>query len=110
EHQPAQTKQRAAAVATVIEPAREPVQHRLGHQASQHRERSALEFLLQKLGDQRGEPFGSLERDVAHESVANDDVDLALENVVAFDVAAEVHVPSSTNGAQQLAAAIDGFV
>ncbi len=94
----------------MVEPVRETFEHRTGHQAGQHRERRALEFLLQELRNQRCEAFRGLERHVADEAVAHDDVDLALEDVVAFDVAAEVHVAGSAHRAQQFAGTLDGFV
>src|SRR5690606_36589116 len=58
--------------------------------ARAHRENVACELGAHHGGDHTGHAFDGLEHHVAHEAVAYDDVDGALADVVAFDVAVEV--------------------
>ncbi len=70
------------------------------------REQISLEFLTQVSAEHLCEPFGSLQRDVADETVAHDDIGDTFVDVVALDVAMKIE-PAA---AQQLACLPHHFV
>ena len=107
EHQAAQAEQRGAVVAAMIDPRLEVLEHRQSHQRGQPGIQRARELLLDEARQHRCKAFGRLERDVADEPVAHDDVGRALEDVVAFDIAVEVELPLARGFAQQLAGLLD---
>ena len=109
ENQATQAQQCRAVVTAVIHTALERSQHRVGNQGCQLGQRVARKLFLQEPDDHAGQTFAGLQRDVADKSVANDDVDRALEDVVAFDVAVEVEVAQLAGRTQQLAGFLDDF-
>src|SRR5688572_2478858 len=60
------------------------------------------QFLAQHRPDRADDAFADLQRDVAGEAVADDDVRLALEQVTGLDVADE-RQPAGLEGAERLA-------
>ena len=107
EHQPAQPEQRATAVAAVVEPVLELLQHRPRRQRRQFGEDVAAELFAHDADEHRGGAFGRLEGHVADEAVAHDDVGRAFEDVVAFHVAVKVEVAAVGGLAQQFAGLLD---
>jgi hypothetical protein len=107
EHQAAQAEQGGAVVAAVIDPVLQAIEHRQGGERRQFGQRVAGEFLLDEAGEHRRKSLGRLQRDIADEAVADDDVAAALEDVVAFDIAVEVDQPGRSRRAQQLAGLLD---
>ncbi|MNS39671.1 hypothetical protein D3C72_719610 [compost metagenome] len=102
----AQAQQRGAVIAAVIDAVAQTVQHRLGDGASQQRENIAFELFVDDAGQHLRQPFNGLEHDVADKAVADDDVDRALEDVVAFHVAVEIQGAA----AQKLGGFLDDFI
>ena len=82
--------QRRAVVPARIHPPLERHQRRIGERGGELAQRIARELGLQEFVEDRDETLGRLQRDVADEAVADDDVGRSLVDVVALDVAVEV--------------------
>ena len=85
-----QADQRRAVVAARIDALLERHQRGIRGERRQLAQRIARELRLQEVVEHHDQALGDLERDVADEAVADDDVGRALVDVVALDVAVEV--------------------
>ena len=94
----------------MIDAALETVQHRQGHQCRHAGQQIAREFLFDEAGQHRRQPFGRLQHHVADETVANNNVSRALEDIVALDIAVEVQMPARRRKAQQFTGLLDDLV
>ena len=83
-------KKRAAAVFLVVGALLQFAEGALHEAGTGHADRGALDFVFQPEKHGLGGGFAGLEDDIAGETVAKDDFDRILEEVVALDVAAEV--------------------
>ena len=110
EHQSAQTQQGSTVVASVVKTALHGTEHRIGHQCRELGENIFGKLGLQEAADHRGQALAGLEGHVAHKTVADHDINHALEDVIAFDIAVEVQVACGTCRAQQLTGLLDDFI
>ena len=69
--------------------------------AREHRAQHRHDAFLERGLHEARQAFDRLEHDVADETVAHDDVDRALEDVIAFDIAEKVQFATFGVGAQQ---------
>src|SRR5690606_37162720 len=90
-----QAQQRGPVVTPVVDLVSETIENRPGDDSGGHGKHVALELGAHHLADHAGQDFDGLEHDVADEAVAYDDVDGALANVVALDVAVEVETTAA---------------
>src|SRR5688500_4283601 len=65
----------------------QPLQRRLSHDPLDVAEQAAPKLLLQECADQSSDAFHRLQRYIADESVADDDVDVRMKDAVALDEA-----------------------
>ena len=83
-------KQRSAAIFRIIKPPAKRAECLLSENVSDFRGNRLLQFLPEHGGERFDKAFAQLQRDVAGETIADDNVDLTFENVAAFTVADEV--------------------
>src|SRR5690606_20760842 len=102
----AQPQQGGAIITTVIDAVSQTVQHRRGQQAGSQGQGIALEFGTHHGGDHLGNPLDGLEHDIAYKTIANDDINSTLADIVALDVAIKVQ----TAVAQQFGRLFDDFI
>ena len=102
-HDAAQTDEAGAVVAAVIDAILEALDRRHREQRAGPGDEVAVKFFAEELADHFRETLRCLQRDVADEAVADDDVDRPTVDVVAFDVAVEVEIA----GLEQLARFLD---
>ena len=110
ENQPAQPQQRRTVVAAVVHLSLEALEHRRCDQGRQPAQDTTAEFPPQCARKQGGQALGRLQRHVADKAIAHNDVDRALEQVVAFDIAVEVDVPAGSRRTQQFGSLLDHLV
>ena len=83
-------EQRRAAEFGIVQPPLERAKCILRKNVANLRRQRFLKFLAEHRDERFDQSFAEFQRDVSGESVTDDDVDIALENVAAFDVADEV--------------------
>ena len=81
-HDPRESHHAGAVVAARIESGGCAAQHRAGDEAGHAIEQRHLEFAAQAIGDQPGDTLHGLERHVAGETIGDDDIDVAREDVI----------------------------
>src|SRR6202050_820544 len=84
------SKQRRAARFGIIDFLTKLLESRPGQKISQLRPPTATKLFLQNFRNLAPHPFANLQGDVTDETVADDDVDIATENIAAFHVADKV--------------------
>ena len=106
DHHALEPDQRRAVVAARVDASLERVQSRQRGERDHLAKDVPGKFLAQEIAEHLRESLRSLERDVADESIADDDVGRALVDVVALDIAVEVEVGCF----QQLGGLLDHIV
>ncbi len=84
------SEKRHRTVFGIVRPALEAQERRAREPAAEPRTQRSPELFAHHGDDQLGHRFGGLQQDVAHESIADHDVRLAVEDVAPFDVADEI--------------------
>ena len=57
---------------------------------AEHRQRTCRNFIFNESHDGFGQALGEFENNIAHESIAHDDIHCSFRNIAAFDVADKI--------------------
>src|SRR5262249_7801633 len=83
-------EKRRAAILCIISALSKRIKCFLGKSVADLRSQAALDRLLQHAADVLNQTFTQLQSDVADKTVANDHINIAAENIAAFDVTHKV--------------------
>src|SRR5260370_23554318 len=87
----AHTQQRRSAVLRVVNGLLQPLEGPLGEQRTHLRKDGTPQRLPEQPKNRNRQPFANFQRDVSHETIANDHVDVAGKKIAAFDVSDKLH-------------------
>ena len=109
-NQATQAQQGAAVVAAMIHAFFKRRYDGVSRNCSHFRENIARKLDFQEVDNHRRQAFTGLQSDIAHKTIAHNDVGGSLENIVALDVAIKIQLAGLGGSAQQLARFFDDFV
>src|SRR5450830_849300 len=107
EYQAAQAKQSSTVVATMIHPLFECRYDRISGKCGHFRENITGKLYLQEVDDHGRQPLTGFQGHIADKSIAHDDVDSPLENIIAFDVAKKIKITRFRGRSKQFTCFLD---